>query len=445
MDTNATALEDTQLESNSEVQPTNGTADIAVRQTARPKPPRPRKPNYAEIHARPLPLQTYPLPAFHPSQPLSLIHLAYTILRQLLSPPSSHPPTAHLSYYSINSRSVHVTDHATARALWESGFFGKGSLSRSEPEWLDREKKRLGQRGKSERETALENTQKRRAERHEMKRERARAEREALEEQLRKEGRLEEVKVVDEKANGITEHGQAVERTKSLNESVSSRSGRREESSDVSVNEALLKDQEHLQLMPSEAFFLAYALGTLSVSHPKTRTPFSTLELLTLFRRTSFFPPLPTAQPLPPDDPFILKYITYHHFRSLGWVVRSGVKFSVDFLLYIRGPAFTHAEFAVLIIPDYGAPGWQATEARRKHAAKHARREWWWMHCANRVQSQVKKTLVLCYVEVPAPEDVQGLDGDIGALLRRYKVREFTVRRWTPQRNSQRPESKVKK
>jgi len=33
-----------------------------------------------------------------------------------------------------------------------------------------------------------------------------------------------------------------------------------------------------------------------------------------------------------------------HHYRSLGWVVKNGVKFSVDYLLYKRGPVFHHAE-----------------------------------------------------------------------------------------------------
>lgn len=47
---------------------------------------------------------------------------------------------------------------------------------------------------------------------------------------------------------------------------------------------------------------------------------------------------------LRPDNPFIVNYVVYHHYRSLGWTVKSGVKFCVDYLLYKRGPAFDHAE-----------------------------------------------------------------------------------------------------
>jgi tRNA-splicing endonuclease subunit Sen2 len=41
--------------------------------------------------------------------------------------------------YDAASNSVWVRDMQDARIVWESGFFGKGSLSRSEPTWLTRE------------------------------------------------------------------------------------------------------------------------------------------------------------------------------------------------------------------------------------------------------------------------------------------------------------------
>jgi tRNA-splicing endonuclease subunit Sen2 len=50
------------------------------------------------------------------------------------------------------------------------------------------------------------------------------------------------------------------------------------------------------------------------------------------------------AHSLRPDNPFLVNYVFLHHYRSLGWVVKSGVKFSVDYLLYKRGPVFHHAE-----------------------------------------------------------------------------------------------------
>ena len=142
-----------------------------------------------------------------------------------------------------------------------------------------------------------------------------------------------------------------------------------------------------------------------------------------------------------PDDQFLLNYVAYHHFRSLGWVVRPGIKFSVDYLLYNRGPVFSHAEFAVIIIPAYSDRYWNTPGGRGQRRIEE-QKDWWWLHCINRVQSQVKKTLVLCYIEIPSP---LGLDLDlnlyaegpldVGKLLRRYKVREFVVRRWQANRS----------
>lgn len=49
----------------------------------------------------------------------------------------------------------------------------------------------------------------------------------------------------------------------------------------------------------------------------------------------------------------------------------------------------------------------------------------------NRVQSQVLKNPVICFVEVPASV---GDGEDITGLLGRYKVREMVIKRWTPNR-----------
>ena len=50
----------------------------------------------------------------------------------------------------------------------------------------------------------------------------------------------------------------------------------------------------------------------------------------------------PDDEDLRPDDEFLMNYVAYHHFRSLGWVPRAGIKFGVDWLLYNRGPVFDH-------------------------------------------------------------------------------------------------------
>lgn len=453
------------------------TSELPAAIASRPPNPkkRPPKPNYAKIHAKPLPLETYPLPAFIPQSPLSLLRIAAVLLKQLFAPPPSHPASPYVGYFSSESRSVHVTDPAHVRALWEMGFFGKGTLSRSEPSWLDREKARLKEGG-AQGGTAEEATRKRREERKLFKLERARLEREQIEQQLKQESGLidatkeaidnskepshnggkgqmdlshvfpwqSDSRVVDNLSNNKAELqqnrttadvGSAEIEPKSSHEPAKEKfqpkkTHNQHEPVATHQEPEINANQEHLQLTLEEAFFLSYGLGVLDIRTSSSLAlqpqPASTRDLFMLYRRHSFFPPAEASE-LRPDDPFLLNYVVYHHYRSLGWVVRPGVKFSVDYMLYNRGPVFSHAEFALMIIPEY-APG--------TREAQNEQKDWWWFHCINRVQSQVRKSLVVCYVEVPSslPSQAVGQE-DIGAILRQYKIREFVLRRWLSNRS----------
>ncbi|CZT21483.1 related to tRNA splicing endonuclease SEN2 [Ramularia collo-cygni] len=374
------------------------------------------RPNYAHIHRQPLPLATHPLPAFHPTNPLSLLRLAYAYISQVLSPPSSHPASPYVGYYSPATCAIHITDPGHIRALWEMGFFGKGNLSRSEPSWMDREKARLQARRQGGT-TAEEATNARRAKRRDFKLERARIEAEKIARQRD----VEEGKISAEEAARIEREIEAAEAAK-VDAPVTKRDVRPRDEAESDGEEGIevIENQEHLQLTREETFFLSYGLGVLDVRSPTTgRSEAISLgngpSLLKLFAPT-----------LAPSEPFLINYAVYHHFRSLGWVVRPGIKFGVDYLLYYRGPVFSHAEFAIIVIPSYPKG---SKEAERKA------KDWWWLHCVNRVQSQVLKSLVLCYVDVPAAEE-SGIKGevDIGRMLSGFKIREFVVRRWVANR-----------
>ena len=376
---------------------------------------------------------------------------------------------------------MHVTDEKAIRVLWENGFFGKGSLSRSEPSWLDREKKR---RGFIANETSEEFTAQRRAERKKFKQERARKEREAIEEKLKEERRVYGSGHVSEPTVRSRYEGLNGGPVNSLAESVESlfeqqplspplpppimislsntandtvtrekecvpqshtkptaSDGPKRMGQEVEAEAPAIENQEHLQLNPSEAFFLSYALGIVQIRDQATSALLPTEALFTLFRQQSYFPPR-EPRDLCPDDPFLLQYVAYHHFRSLGWVVRPGIKFAVDWLLYLRGPVFSHAEFAVIVLPAYTDPYWRSTEELSRSTTKKESKSWWWLHCVNRVQSQVRKSLVVCYVELPPPSalsfqseqkaSVKGIN--IGQILKQYRVRELTLKRWTPNR-----------
>lgn len=444
------------------------------------RPPRKKGPNYAQIHSKPLPLNIHPLPAFHPTHPISLLRLAYAFLSQLISPLNSHPEHLYVGYFSPESRSVHITDPAQVRALWEMGFFGKGTLSRSEPSWLDREQAKL-KAGGGGRSTAEEATRKRREERRLFKLERARLEAEKIEHQRAvEEGRaLPRSETVEgEQAAGaeVTNDGDAASQdtadvTARMAELSAETQGRvpdaeivtsqssnvvaGEKGPEIAVTDIVqdetaeelpldITNQEHLQLTLEEAFFLSFGLGVLDIQITPGTTDLATVEssqlrskkaLLSLFSSHATFPPTTFTPALPaPDSIFMLSYVAYHHFRSLGWVVRAGTKFGVDYLLYNRGPVFSHAEFGVMIMPSYSHKYWQTEGGKAERRIKE-QKDWWWLHCVNRVQSQVKKSLVLCFVEVPPPFGNESDVTDVAQILKGYKVREFVIRRWLMNRS----------
>ncbi|KAJ1031504.1 hypothetical protein NDA13_001895 [Ustilago tritici] len=214
-------------------------------------------------------------------------------------------------------------------------------------------------------------------------------------------------------------------------------------------------DVERMQLSLVEAFFLSAMFGCLDIC---TSDGTSAIKILTLdkFYIYCLQSSLPRAlldlrdrglaerhlQKLytRPDNPFLLNYVVYHHFRSLGWVVKTGIKFCADLLLYKRGPVFSHAEFAVVIIPSYE----DAEEEQSSPFSPHpnaGEKDWTWFSTVNRVQSQVLKTLILAHVFVPSlkrcsPEMLASPDAFFEGLRqgKTYAVKEVAIRRWVPAR-----------
>lgn len=513
-----------------------------------------RGPHPNQIYALPAPIRTFPLPTFYPNNPVSLLHVAYAWVSQAFRPPPAEPAVIHHGTWSATTSSVNISDEKTMRALWEQGFYGKGTLSRSEPNWLKREQVR---RGLQEVHVSEILTVQRRKERAEAKWERARLEQEAIRQTRLEEARRGEARraardagkavapflsapvgplellalpnSASEFALGLSQLGSLNQESTALNGASSppeltrgasllsspspqppanlgglptgdelhvatetpngslspvlpsdsaevktlkrqksvrfsprvdsttyqlmdppspnhspSEASRQElvngaakpNSSQASAAPELeapaIVNKEHLQLMPEETLFLTFGLGALAVTDPSSGEKLSNQDLLTLFRQHSYFPPRngPDDPDLQPDDGFLVHYAVYHHFRSLGWVPRAGIKFGVDWLLYTRGPVFDHAEFGLMVIPSYSDPWWKAS------GKQPSERTWQWMHSVVRVLSHVMKSLVLVYVDVPPPSKLDNaLEEGIAEALKLYTVREVMVKRWSSNRN----------
>lgn len=513
--------------------------------SASPSPASARKgqprPNLHLLYKQPAPLKIFPFPSLT-SNPISLLHLAFTWLSQVLSPPPAEPSAVHTAYWDHETKTITIRDEKSMIDLWQQGFFGKGSLSRSEPNWLKREKTRLGLiRDK----VSEVETNRRRAERNRVKWDRARAEQEALEQRRLEEAALEEARLeqvvipteplpevvvktptrataaapvgplellclpnsqldLESLSSRLTPPPEEIIDSAEVSKSSSSSSGNDDADSNTttseppplkqaksvrfsptvesteflhndppspprSVSSSSLKphgangntvislddstasstdeasknltdsepelaviNKEHLQLLPEEALFLTFAFGALKVIDSATKKTIGPKDLLSLLRQNSYFPPRLSSQELLPDDPFLIHYAVYHHFRSLGWVPRAGIKFGVDWLLYTRGPVFDHAEYGVLVLPSYSDPYW-------KSVGKQApQKSWHWLMGVNRVLSKVFKSVLLVYVDVPPPtaflEDGSPRNG-LAELLKKYRIREQLVKRWSSNRN----------
>ncbi|KAI6149777.1 hypothetical protein BKA82DRAFT_135733 [Pisolithus tinctorius] len=336
--------------------------------------------------------------------------------------------------FDATTRSVWVTDMKHAMTLWQRGFFGKGDLSRSEPSWLARQinARKQARTGL----TSEEVTAKRRAERKQFKLDRAKAMAAAAAEAeaaFREEGRVIST-VYSADGTRIIPSAATWKPSQTLPEPP--RASSPTESEDEDDNDVPIENVEHLQLTLSEAFFLLWNLDCLSVTHPETGDALSLNQIWCAFQNAHV--PSPSLSPNldPParrfDNPFLVNYVAYHHYKSLGWVVKNGIKFCVDYLLYKRGPVFSHAEFAIVVCPVYEDPADQ--ESSPFQLQNTSPFSWSWLSTLNRVNAQVQKTLILSYVTIPARSRVPDTVLSSPACFNHYSVREVIVRRFIPAR-----------
>lgn len=164
---------------------------------------------------------------------------------------------------------------------------------------------------------------------------------------------------------------------------------------------------EVLYLTLEEAFFLSFALGCLHVLD-LTGKPLTLLQLWRVFNYSQ------------PD--FIENYVAYHYFRAKGWVVKSGLKFGGNFILYKDGPPFFHASYIVVIE--------NITRTEDGHINnKEGHLTWDKMNTFNRMAETCNKEIIICKIQWP---EMTSSDREHPLILKKFKVKEFLLRRWQP-------------
>lgn len=265
---------------------------------------------------------------------------------------------------------VFTVTGADMRRLWEGGYYGKGSLSRSEPTW---EKRGRGERPE-------ENTDARRQRRETWKRQRDKVAR--MEQQAGSNKRLERER----------------EKLKQAKARLEGRLGSDSEPSTVGDLDRAggPSPSEVLHLTPLEVVYLLQTHCVQLQGHSAE----------SLLRELG-----PSMLP---------HYVIYHHYRSLGWCVREGGKFACDFLLYPRGPPHSHAEFALIIMEPQQSQGHQQSLVD--------------LSAILRVEGSVKKTLVLVYLDGDTDTLYTDFTrhSNINRLLASFSVREISLSSWRP-------------
>lgn len=385
----------------------------------------------ASIYRKPLPVslsvdEEGQLPTLIVHNPLSWMYLLYQMaLLNVQKPPQTSVPLIPVETYRTDGSVAFAVRHESdMEKLWKEGFFGKGTLSRSDPSWRQRVLRRLKLDSGTHSEVSNEEvTRVRREERKKFKELRSVSQNYEMMERQNKLGASDRAKWGHIK-NQLEEMKNWKQDFKVYSQSAEEM---RMEDAELLENGQLSSNIEFLQLQKVELFFLAM-LGAVSVKdkgaakevengpvNEVENGPVNPLVLGQIFTLC--------CGHVHPHNKFILDYVVYHHFRSLGWCTRSGIKFGCDFLLYKRGPPFMHAEYGVLVI-DSG----------------HQWKSWEDFMAVSRVVGGVRKTLVLVYVECPLAEEFNEIYQDdmgkdnIVRLLQIYKVTEMISKRWLPSR-----------
>ncbi|KAL0125119.1 hypothetical protein PUN28_004333 [Cardiocondyla obscurior] len=170
--------------------------------------------------------------------------------------------------------------------------------------------------------------------------------------------------------------------------------------------------REALHLTFEETFFLLFGLGCLQVIHFDG-------SLLDINNAWLYF--------CKEKPDFVQKYVVYHYYRSKGWVVKPGLKYGGDFLLYKEGPPFYHASYIVII---------EVADADSLVIDPASSRSMTWNNLFGfeRLSETVAKELLFAQVLWPSsvPRDINETSPK---MLSEFAVRELLWRRWNPKQH----------
>lgn len=163
-----------------------------------------------------------------------------------------------------------------------------------------------------------------------------------------------------------------------------------------------------LRIGAEEAFFLAHALQCLVMRR-------NTMEGETMGVEECW------TKFVQQREQYATSYVAYSHFRSKGWLPKSGIQYGSDLVLYRNHPSVAHSEYAVIVLP--------MSEELVTPAGSNAFTTWNDLQTLSRLSVQVKKGLLVLYVHVE-----KGTDCSTPSCLEKFSVQELQVSRWSSEK-----------
>ncbi|KAL5702170.1 tRNA-intron lyase [Ranunculus cassubicifolius] len=157
-------------------------------------------------------------------------------------------------------------------------------------------------------------------------------------------------------------------------------------------------EKRQYELTLEEAFYLFHHLKCLEIVWENKRLESSNELWKLITSKQNLFP---------------VFYKAYSHLRAKNWVVRSEIKYGVDFVAYHHHPSLVHSEYAVMV-----SAGNDDINLRLM--------AWPSIHATVRLEDGVAKTLLILYVKDNACDGVSSL------CLQHYTVEEQIIARWNP-------------
>lgn len=124
------------------------------------------------------------------------------------------------------------------------------------------------------------------------------------------------------------------------------------------------------------------------------------------------------------ESRFVERYACYWHFRRLGWVPKTGLKFGADFLLYKDGPAMHHSSYAVQVVRS-------RVEPSEENCCELC---WQDVVVSVRVNDAARKEVMICTVEVPPSLRENIAPPPTLEAMNSFNIHCTVVKRWIPER-----------